>query len=232
MEVEPFRSIRRKIAKKMVTSMVLIPHVGHQDEADVTALEAMRKQWSQMRPNDPDVKITLMPFIIRACVLGLKEFPKFNSSLDPYKEELIYKRYYNIGIAADTPKGLIVPVIKEVEKKGLPQIAIDLKILSEKARTDKLEVADLQGGNFTITNVGGLGGCGMIPVINYPEVAILGVGQMKEKPVVRDGQIVIRKMLPLVIGFDHRVIDGADAARFMSKLVKRLSNPAFLFVES
>jgi pyruvate dehydrogenase E2 component (dihydrolipoamide acetyltransferase) len=231
-EVEPLRSIRRKVARKMVTSMVLVPHVAHMDEADVTELEEFRKREQGRRKGQPGGHLTLLSFVTRAVVAGLKAAPSFNASLDPFKEELIYKKYYNIGIAVDSGKGLIVPVIKDADKKSIIEISKTIEKLATIAREGKITVEDLQGGTFTITNVGPLGGTAMIPTINYPEVAILGMGKVQEKPVVRDGQIVIRKILPITLAFDHRVADGIDAARFVSELIRLLSDPSLLMLET
>jgi len=231
-EVEPLRSIRRKVAHKMVTSMVLVPHVAHMDEADVSALEEFRLKEKERRTGQPGGHLTLLSFVVKAVTAGLKAAPAFNASLDPFKEEIIYKKYYNIGIAADTGKGLIVPVIKDTDRKSIMEISRELEELGRHAREGTLDVAQLRGGTFTITNVGPLGGTALIPAINYPEVAILGMGRVQEKPVVRDGQIVIRKLLPLTLAFDHRIADGADAARFVTELVRHLSDPNLLLLET
>jgi len=231
-EIEPLRSIRRKVARKMVTSMVLVPHVAHMDDADVTLLEEFRRKEKARRGGGPGGKLTLLPFVVKAVTAGLKAAPAFNASLDPFKEEIIYKHYYNLGIAADTGKGLVVPVVRNTDRKSIIQIARDIEEVAGRAREGKLEAADMQGGTFTITNVGPLGGTALIPTINYPEVAILGMGRVQEKPVVRDGEIVIRKILPLTLAFDHRIADGADAARFVGELVKQLSDPNLLLLET
>lgn len=231
-EKEPLRSIRRKVARKMVTSMVLVPHVAHMDEADVTELEAFRKREKGRVEGKPGGHLTLLAFVIKAVAAGLRAAPAFNASLDFFKEEIIYKKYYNIGVAVDTGRGLVVPVIKGADCKSILQISKDLEELSAAARDGKLEVADMRGGTFTITNVGPLGGTALLPTINYPEVAILGMGKVQEKPVVRDGRIVIRNMLPLTLAFDHRIADGADAARFVSEMVRHLSDPNLLLLET
>jgi len=231
-EVEPLRSIRRKVARKMTTSMVLVPHVAHMDEADVTELEEFRLRMRAQREGRPGGKLTLLSFVIRAITAGLRAAPAFNASLDPFKEELIYKKYYNIGFAADTGKGLVVPVIKGTDVKSINEISAEIEAKAALAREGKLPIEDMQHGTFTITNVGPLGGTALIPTINYPEVAILGMGRVQEKPVVRDGEIVIRKMLPLTLAFDHRVADGADAARFVGELVRNLSDPNLLLLDT
>jgi pyruvate dehydrogenase E2 component (dihydrolipoamide acetyltransferase) len=232
LEIEPLRSIRRKVARKMVTSMTLIPHVAHMDEADVTELEEFRLRERERRKGQPGGKLTLLAFVVKAVTAGLKAAPRFNASLDPFKEEIIYKKYYNIGIAVDTGKGLVVPVIRDTDRKSIIQVAADIEALAERARTGTLGVQELRGGTFSITNIGALGGTGMLPVINYPEVAILGMSGVHEKPVVRNGIIVIRKILPLTLAFDHRIADGADAARFVTEMVRHLSDPNLLFLET
>jgi len=231
-EKEALRSIRRKVARKMVTSMVLVPHVSHMDEADVTLLDDFRLRERERRKGQVGGHLTLLAFIIKAVTAGLKATPSFNASLDPFKEEIIYKKYYNIGIAVDTGRGLIVPVIKDTDRKSILRISTDIETLSNKAREGTLEVSELRGGTFTITNVGPLGGSALIPTINYPEVAILGVGRAQPKPVVREGQIVIRTMLPLTLTFDHRIADGADAARFVTEMARQLSDPNLLLLEA
>jgi len=197
----------------------MIPHVTHNDEADITELEAWRKQLNDELSRD-GVKVTMVSFLIVASVATLKAFPAFNSSLDG--EDLILKRYYNIGFAADTPGGLVVPVIKNADQKGLLDIARELTELSGKAREGKLMPGDMQGASFTISSLGGIGGTGFTPIINAPEVAILGVTRSAMKPVWDGREFVPRLMVPLSLSYDHRVIDGALAARFMVSLVKVL----------
>ncbi len=231
-DIEQLRSIRRKVARKMVTSMTLVPHVAHMDEADVTDLETFRVKERERRTGGSGGRLTLMAFVIKAVTAGLKAAPAFNASLDPFKEEIIYKKYYNIGFAADTGRGLVVPVVKGTQSKSIIQISDDVFEKATLAREGKLPPDDMRGGTFTITNVGPLGGTAMLPTINYPEVAILGMGKVQEKPVVRDGEIVIRKILPLTLAFDHRIADGADAARFVGELVRQLSDPNLLLLET
>lgn len=231
-EKEQLRSIRRKVARKMVTSMVLVPHVAHMDDADVTLLEEFRKREKDRREGTPGGHLTLLPFIVKAVTAGLRAAKAFNASLDPFKEEITYKKYYNIGVAVDSGKGLVVPVIKDTDRKSIIQISKEIEDLAMRARAGKLEVDELRGGTFTITNVGPLGGTALIPTINYPEVAILGMGRAQQKPVVRDGEIVIRTILPLTLAFDHRIADGADAARFVSEMVRQLAEPNLLLLET
>ncbi len=229
---EPLRSIRRRVAHRMVTSMTLIPHVAHQDEADVTELERFRKEERERRQGQPGGHLTLLSFVAKAVTAGLRAAPAFNASLDPFDEVIIYKDYYNIGIAVDTGRGLIVPVVRNTDRKSIIEMSRDIEDLAQRAREGSLGVDDLRGGTFTITNVGPMGGTALIPAINYPEVAILGMGKVQDKPVVRDGQIVIRTVLPLTLAFDHRIADGADAARFVSELVRQLSDPRLLLLET
>lgn len=231
-ETEKLRSIRRKVAHKMVTSMTLVPHVAHMDDADVTLLEDFRKREKERRKGGPGESLTLLAFVVKAVTAGLKATPAFNASLDPFNERIIYKKYVHVGIAVDTGRGLVVPVIRDTDRKSIIQIANDIYDVATRAREGKIDVSELRGGTFTITNVGPLGGTALIPTINYPEVAILGMGKVQEKPVVRDGEIVIRKILPLTLAFDHRIADGADAARFVSELVRQLSDPNLLLLEA
>jgi pyruvate dehydrogenase E2 component (dihydrolipoamide acetyltransferase) len=197
----------------------MIPHVTHNDEADITELEAWRKQ---LNSEQDEVKVTMVAFLVLASVATLKEFETFNSSLDG--PDLIIKRYYNIGFAADTPGGLVVPVIKDADKKGLLEVAAELTQLSGKARTGKLSPADMSGSTFTISSLGGIGGTSFTPIVNAPEVAILGATRTAMKPVWNGSEFVPRLMLPLSLSYDHRVIDGAAAARFMVHLVHVLSD--------
>lgn len=228
-EREPLRSVRRKIARKMVTSLLVVPHVIHFDEADVTDLDSLRLRHREKRPDGS--KLSLLAFVVKAATAALRRARMFNASLDPDRGEIVYKRYYNIGLAADTPRGLIVPVVKDTDRKNVLEIAEQIRELADHARAGTIELEDLRGGTFTITNIGPLGGVPLAPAINYPEVAILGMGRAQEKPVVRDGRIVVRKMLPLTLSFDHRVADGADAARFVSHVIHLLSDPENLLLE-
>jgi pyruvate dehydrogenase E2 component (dihydrolipoamide acetyltransferase) len=213
--------IQRISGPVLARNWVMIPHVTHNDEADITALEAWRKQLNDEHARD-GVKVTMVSFLVVASVATLKAFPAFNASLDG--EELILKRYYNIGFAADTPGGLVVPVIKNADQKGLVDIARELTELSGKAREGKLLPGDMQGATFTISSLGGIGGTSFTPIINAPEVAILGATRSAMKPVWDGREFVPRLMVPLSLSYDHRVIDGAAAARFMVYLVKVLSD--------
>jgi pyruvate dehydrogenase E2 component (dihydrolipoamide acetyltransferase) len=213
--------IQRISGPVLARNWVMIPHVTHNDEADITDLEAWRKQLNDEHSRD-GVKVTMVSFLVVASVATLKAFPAFNASLDG--EDLILKRYYNIGFAADTPGGLVVPVIKNADQKGLLDIARELTELSSKAREGKLMPADMQGASFTISSLGGIGGTSFTPIINAPEVAILGATRSSMKPVWDGREFVPRLMVPLSLSYDHRVIDGAAAARFVVYLVKVLSD--------
>jgi pyruvate dehydrogenase E2 component (dihydrolipoamide acetyltransferase) len=211
--------IKKISAPNLARNWVMIPHVTHDDEADITELEAWRKQ---LNAEQSDVKVTMVAFLVVACVATLKAFPDFNSSLDG--DELVLKRYYNIGFAADTPGGLVVPVIKDADQKGLFDIAGELTELSGKARAGKLAPGDMQGATFTISSLGGIGGISFTPIVNAPEVAILGATRSAMRPVWNGSEFVPRLMLPLSLSYDHRVIDGAAAARFVVHLVRVLSD--------
>ena len=214
----PRTRIQRISAPNLARNWVMIPHVTHHDEADITDLEAWRKRLN----SEQDVKVTMVAFLVKACVAALKAFPDFNSSLDG--DELVVKGYYNIGFAADTPGGLVVPVIKGADGKGLLEIAAELGELSGKARAGKLGPADMSGSTFTISSLGGIGGTGFTPIVNAPEVAILGVTRSAMKPVWDGSEFRPRLMVPLSLSYDHRVIDGAAAARFVVHLCAVLSD--------
>jgi pyruvate dehydrogenase E2 component (dihydrolipoamide acetyltransferase) len=211
--------IQRISAPNLARNWVMIPHVTHNDEADITELEAWRKR---LNSEQGDVKVTMVSFLVKASVAALREFPIVNASLDG--DELVLKRYYNIGFAADTPGGLVVPVIKDADKKGLFEIAQELTALSGKAREGKLGPGDMSGASFTISSLGGIGGTSFTPIINAPEVAILGATRSAMKPVWNGQEFEPRLMLPLSLSYDHRVIDGAAAARFVVYLVGVLSD--------
>jgi pyruvate dehydrogenase E2 component (dihydrolipoamide acetyltransferase) len=208
-----------------------IPHVTHADEVDVTDLEQFRKEQGEIFEKQ-GAKLTLTAFVVKAVAGALRQFPQINASFDDAAGEIVFKDYVHIGIAVDSPKGLIVPVLRDADRKGLLTISNELKELAQKARDFKLDVAQMRGGTFTITNVGALGGTMATPIINYPESAILGMGKLDWKAVVRDGQIVARKILPLFLSFDHRTIDGADGARFVRTVMTYLENPLNLLLVS
>jgi pyruvate dehydrogenase E2 component (dihydrolipoamide acetyltransferase) len=223
-ETQPLSRIQRISGPRLHASWVNIPHVTQFDEADITELEALRGKLKDAAA-ERGIKLTPLAFILRACVRALQAFPQFNSSLDPAGANLILKKYVNVGFAADTPNGLMVPVVHEADRKDVYEVARKLAELSEAARAGKLSAAQMQGGCFTISSLGGIGGTAFTPIINAPEVAILGVSRSAMKPVYLDGNFVPRLMLPLSLSYDHRVIDGATAVRFTTFLVKTLADP-------
>src|SRR6266436_1063471 len=229
-ERQPLSHLRRTIAERMALSAALIPHVTHFDKADISDLNAMVTR-SFETAKQHGITLTLTSFLLKAAALALQEYPQFNASLDAGAGELILKRYCHLGIAVATDRGLIVPVIRDVDKKPVMELARELAALAQRGRDGKAALDDLRGGTFTVTNIGALGGTGAIPIINYPEVAILGVARGREEPVVRSGQIVVRLLLPISLTFDHRVADGADGARFAQAIIRRLEAPETLFVE-
>ncbi|HTY78565.1 MAG TPA: dihydrolipoamide acetyltransferase family protein [Candidatus Bathyarchaeia archaeon] len=227
-ERQPLSHLRRTIAERMALSAALIPHVTHFDRADVTELDAMVAR-SVETAKQQGITLTLTSFLLKAAALALREHPQFNASLDPGAGELILKRYCHIGVAAATERGLIVPVIRDVDTKPVLEVARELGALAQRVREGRATLDELRGGTFTVTNIGALGGTGAIPIINYPEVAILAVARGREEAVVRNGQIVPRMMLPISITFDHRVADGADGARFAQAIIRRIEAPELLF---
>jgi pyruvate dehydrogenase E2 component (dihydrolipoamide acetyltransferase) len=220
-ESVPLSRIKKIAGPALARNWVMIPHVTHHDEADITELEAFRKQTDDVYRKQ-EIRVTLLAILIKAVVASLQEFPDFNSSLDG--ENLILKRYYNIGFAADTPQGLVVPVVKGADAKGVVEIAREMGELSAAARAGTLKPGDMQAGTFTISSLGGIGGTGFTPIVNAPEVAILGVARSALKPVWQDDAFVPRLMLPLSLSYDHRVIDGAAAARFARHLATTLED--------
>lgn len=231
-EVErvPLTTIRKTIAKNMVLSKSVIPHAAVMDDFDVTELVKFRSEVKAMA-NTQGVQLTYMPFIIKAIILALKEFPMFNASFDEDNEEAILKKYYNIGVAVDTPEGLMVPVVKDADKRGVLNIAKELGELIVGSRERSIPLDKLQDGTFTITNYGAIGASFGVPVIRYPESAILGVGKITKKPVIDDNdEIVIRHIMPISLCIDHRIIDGGDAGRFLNKLKAYLKDPMLLLM--
>jgi pyruvate dehydrogenase E2 component (dihydrolipoamide acetyltransferase) len=222
-ERRPLTRIQRISGPRLHASWVNLPHVTQFDEADITEMEQARSNMKQ-QASERGIKLTPLAFVMRACVLALAEFPQFCASLDAEAGELVFKKYVHIGFAADTPQGLVVPVVRDADRKDVFELARDLADLSEKARAGKLSAAEMQGGCFTISSLGGIGGTAFTPIINAPEVAILGVSRSAHKPVYKDGGFVPRLMLPLSLSYDHRVIDGAAAVRFTSYLANSLAN--------
>lgn len=222
-DVQELSRIKKISGKNLLRNWMSIPHVTQFGEADITSLEDFRKS-QKADLEKQNVKLTPLVFVMKAVVASLRAFPHFNASLDAAGENLVLKKYFNIGVAVDTPDGLVVPVIRDVDKKGLVELARELGEVSEKARKKQLTPADMQGGCFSISSLGGIGGTAFTPIINAPEVAILGVSKSSYKPVYEDGSFVPRLMLPLSLSYDHRVIDGADGARFIVHLTNMLSD--------
>ncbi len=220
----------RKLTAERLSESWKAPHVTQHDKADITELEKLRKHYGK-EVESLGGKLTMTSILLKAASSALKLHPQFNASIDMEKGEIVYKKYYNIGVAVDTERGLLVPVIKDADKKNIEELSVELRVLSEKARTKKITAAELQGGTFTITNLGGLGGTYFTPVINSPEVAILGVSRSVLEPVYIDGQLQPRLMLPLSLSYDHRLIDGADAVRFLRWVVEALEEPFKLSLE-
>jgi pyruvate dehydrogenase E2 component (dihydrolipoamide acetyltransferase) len=228
-EVKPMNNIRTKTADHLSYAWAAIPHVTQFDQADITVLEMTRKAFNP-KVEKAGGKLTITSFLLKISAAAMKTFPQFNSSIDMEKKEIIYKKYFNIGIAVDTEFGLIVPVIKNVDQKNLTELSVELTQLSEKARNKKISLEELQGGCFTITNLGGIGGTSFTPIVNSPEVAILGVSRGSYKPVYKDGKFEPRMIVPLSLSYDHRIIDGADAARFLRWVCEALEQPMKLLV--
>ncbi len=222
-EVRPLSRIKKISGASLHRSWLNVPHVTQFDEVDITELEAFRKDLAE-EGKKRNVKVTMLTFLLKACTAALREFPDFNASVDASKENLILKKYFHIGVAVDTPNGLVVPVVKDVDKKGLFEIAANLGEISQKARDKKLSPNDMQGACFTISSLGGIGGTAFTPIVNAPEVAILGVSRSKMQPVYQGEEFVPRLMLPLSLSYDHRVIDGAAGVRFTRYLSFILSD--------
>jgi pyruvate dehydrogenase E2 component (dihydrolipoamide acetyltransferase) len=229
----PLRSVRRATARHMALAWSQIPHVNHQDVADITKLEAFREQHKD-EIKEQGGSLTLTVFVMKAVVAALKAHPRFNASLDAAREEIVLKKYYHIGVAVDTERGLLVPVIRDVDRKSIAELSVELKERVMRTRDGNATLEEMQGGTFTITNPGPLGGTSFVPIINYPEVAILGMAQARWQPVAqgkgKKAKITPRLLLPLVLSFDHRLVDGADAARFTSQIIEILQDPDKLLV--
>ena len=219
------RSIRRATVRQMSRSWRTIPHVTQHDRADVTQFESVRKR---LKKESPDIPLTVTAFTVMALAAALKKFPQFNASLDTTGEEIVYKQYINIGVAVDTALGLLVPVVRDADKKTLIQISLEIAALAEKARSKAVTLEEMQGGTFTVTNLGGLGGTLFTPIINHPEVAILGLSRSTYAPVFVNQQFEPRLMMPLSLSYDHRLIDGADAVRFLRWVAERIEQPLLL----
>jgi pyruvate dehydrogenase E2 component (dihydrolipoamide acetyltransferase) len=218
-ERKPLNPIRRRMAEHMSLAWSQIPHVTQHDQADITDLDAFRKE----QKGEP--KLTITAFGLKAVALTLAEFRQCNCSLDAAAGQLILKNYYHIGVAVDTEHGLLVPVLRDVDKKGVRRLAQELADVADRARHKKLTAEEMRGGTFTITNLGGIGGTAFTPIIHYPEVAILGLSRARLEPVIRGGQVTPRLMVTLSLSYDHRVVDGATAARFTRRIAELLENP-------
>lgn len=224
------RGVRRKTAEHLWQAWTTIPHVTQNDKADITELEQLRARFAP-KAEEAGGKMTVTAIALKVCASALKIFPQFNASIDLAKDEIIYKQYVNIGVAVDTERGLLVPVIRDVDKKNIVELAAELTQLSKKAREKKLTLSDMEGGTFTITNLGGIGGTGFSPIVNYPEVAILGLSRSSMEPVWLNGKFEPRLVLPLSLSYDHRLIDGADAARFLRWIAEAFEQPFLLSVQ-
>ncbi len=222
-EEQPLSRIQRLTANAMQRSWLNVPHVAHFDEADISDLEEFRAQ-NKDKAKKRNLKLTFLPFLLKACAVALREHPQFNASLSPSGERLIYKKYCHIGIAMDTPAGLMVPVIRDVDQKGIWELAEEMSALGEKGQEGKLSKADIEGGCFTISSLGAIGGTGFTPIVNTPELAILGVSKTQIKPVYMNDEFVPRKMLPLTMCYDHRAVNGVDAGKFMTCLTRLLAD--------
>lgn len=226
----PLRGIRRTVAKRMAEASKRVAEVTIWEDADITELEQVRARERKVA-EEKGVKLTYLPFLIKAVIPALNAHPYFNASLDEGAEAIVLKKYFNIGIAVDTSDGLIVFVIKDADKKNILDLAKETATLAEKARLRKIDLHELKGSTFTITNYGVVGASYGTPIINYPEVAILGLGKIEDRPVVRSGQVAIRKMMPLSLAFDHRAIDGVEAGRFLGVVIQHLEDPNLMLIE-
>ena len=220
-------NIRRKTAEHLGHAWHVIPHVTQHDKADITALEALRKQYGP-QAEKAGGKLTMTAIALKIVAAAIRKFPQFNSSIDQGRNEIIYKKSVHLGVAADTERGLLVPVVRDVDRKGIFELSAELAKLSEKARAGKLSLDEMQGGGMTITNLGGIGGTSFTPIVNWPEVAILGISRGAHEPVWDGASFQPRLMLPLSLSYDHRVIDGADAARFLRWVCDAFEQPFIL----
>jgi pyruvate dehydrogenase E2 component (dihydrolipoamide acetyltransferase) len=226
-ERQPLSNIRRKTAEHLSHAWRVIPHVTQCDKADITALEELRKKYRE-RVAQAGGNLTVTAMLVKVLATAMKQFPQFNASLDLQAGELVYKKYVNVGVAVDTDRGLLVPVVRNADQKNITQIAIDVNQLAEKARARKLTLDEMSGGGMSISNLGGIGGTYFTPIVNWPEVAILGVSRGTVEPVHRNGNFEPRQLLPLSLSYDHRVIDGADAMRFLRWVVEAVEQPFLL----
>lgn len=228
---ESMSGIRKAIANAMVNSKTKAPHVTLLDEVDVSELVAHRKKFKTVAA-EQEIKLTYLPYVVKALVSASKKYPMINASVDDETNEIVHKHYYNVGIAADTDKGLLVPVVKNADRKSIFEISKEINELAEKARSGKLAPEEMSGASNTITNIGSAGGQWFTPVLNYPEAVILGIGRIAEKPVVRDGEVVVAPVLALSLSFDHRIIDGATAQHALNQIKRLLSDPQLIMMEA
>jgi len=228
---EKMSGIRRAIASAMVNSKTKAPHVTLMDEIDVSALVDHRNKFKGVAA-EQDIKLTFLPYVVKALISASKKYPILNAAVDDETDEIIYKHYYNIGIAADTDRGLLVPVVKDADRKSLFEISADINELAEKARNGKLTADEMKGASNTITNIGSVGGQWFTPVLNYPEAIILGVGRIQEKPIARDGEVVIAPVLALSLIFDHRIVDGATGQQALNQIKRILNDPQLIMMEA
>lgn len=228
---EKLRGIRRSIAKAMVHSKYTAPHVTHHDEVVVTNLVAHRNQYKELA-QEKGIKLTFLPYVVKALVSALREYPELNASIDDENEEIVYKHYYHIGIAADTAQGLVVPVIKDADRKSLLMISKEINELAQKAREGKLTADEMRGSTCTISNLGSAGGQFFTPIINHPNVAILGIGRIEEKAIVENGEVAVAPVLALSLSYDHRLIDGVKAQKALNHIKKLLNDPQLLVLEA
>jgi pyruvate dehydrogenase E2 component (dihydrolipoamide acetyltransferase) len=226
-ERQAMSNIRRTTSERLGHAWNTIPHVTQFDKADITAMEELRKKYRE-QVNNAGGNLTVTAMLVKVLATAVKQFPQFNSSLDPTTQEIVFKKYVNVGVAVDTDRGLLVPVVRDADKKNITQIAIDVHQSAEKARSKKLTLEDMSGGGITISNLGGIGGTYFTPIVNWPEVAILGVSRGIVEPVWRNDKFEPRQLLPLSLSYDHRVIDGADAMRFLRWVVEAIEQPFLL----
>jgi pyruvate dehydrogenase E2 component (dihydrolipoamide acetyltransferase) len=230
-ERKPMGGVRRTTAHRLTQAWTSVPHVFQQDRADITAVEALRKKLSKKREAEGKSAITITAFLVKVLGAALKKFPQLNSSVDMQTDEIIYKTYVHVGVAVDTDRGLLVPVIRDVDTKDISQLADDIALAADKARNRKLSVDDMQGGSISLSNLGSLGGGPFTPIVNWPEVAILGVSRARMEPVFVDGEFVPRFMMPLTLSYDHRVVDGADGVRILRWIVEAVEQPALIWLD-
>ena len=231
-ERKAMSGVRRTTAHRLTQAWNTVPHVFQQDRADITGVETLRKRLSKKSEAEGRAPITITAFLMKTLAAALKKYPQMNSSVDLASDEIIYKQYVHIGVAVDTDRGLLVPVIRDVDQKDIYQIADELAQAAEKARNRKLSLDDMQGGSITISNLGSLGGGAFTPIVNWPEVAILGVARARMEPVYADGEFVPRFLMPLTLSYDHRVIDGADGVRILRWIVEAIEQPALIWLDS